>query len=283
MQAEAAADVRRRFFANRGSIRPPYVGGYECVSVTLGKARLVTKPIPSATGPATQPPRGWERFHVTFAPHRDSVGMSVGSTAMQSPCGSMATNGDGTARPIRESFLPTPDASSMSTRAMTFHELYSRYAGDVYRFAHWLTGNPADAQDITSETFARVWTATEEPRLESVKAYLFTIARNLHRKQWRRRSREQPLDEEAVRHLADPERAPDDAAEFQEEFRLAMEAVQTLPELDRTVLLLRGEQELSYEDIAVATGLSVVAAKVRVFRARAKLATLLATQKDPKP
>jgi DNA-directed RNA polymerase specialized sigma24 family protein len=48
-----------------------------------------------------------------------------------------------------------------------------------------------------------------------------------------------------------------------------------LPEIDRTVLLLRAEQELSYEDIAAATGLSVAAAKVKVFRARAKLAALL--------
>jgi RNA polymerase sigma-70 factor, ECF subfamily len=63
----------------------------------------------------------------------------------------------------------------MDARQTTFHELYSRYAADVYRFAHWLTGNPDDAKDITSETFVRAWTAPEEPRMETVKAYLFTI------------------------------------------------------------------------------------------------------------
>jgi DNA-directed RNA polymerase specialized sigma24 family protein len=41
------------------------------------------------------------------------------------------------------------------------------------------------------------------------------------------------------------------------------------------VLLLRAEEELSYEDIAAMTGLSVAAAKVKVFRARARLAALL--------
>jgi Sigma-70 region 2 len=69
----------------------------------------------------------------------------------------------------------------MDARQTTFHELYSRYAEDVYRFALWLTGNPDDAKDITSETFVRAWTAPEEPRMETVKAYLFTIARNLVR------------------------------------------------------------------------------------------------------
>lgn len=159
----------------------------------------------------------------------------------------------------------------MDARATTFHELYSRYAEDVYRFAHWLTGNADDARDITSETFVRAWTAPEEPRMETVKAYLFTIARNLHRKQWRRQSRLEALDE----MLPDMAPSPDEAAAGQEDFRRTSEAFQTLPEIDRTVLLLRAEQELSYAEIATVTGLSVTAAKVKVFRARAKLATLL--------
>ncbi len=159
----------------------------------------------------------------------------------------------------------------MDARQTTFHGLYSRYSADVYRFAHWLTGNPDDAQDITSETFVRAWTAPEEPRMETVKAYLFAIARNLHRKHWRRQSRLEVLDESMPGQAVQP----DEAAANQDEFRRTLEAVHVLPEIDRTVLLLRAEQELSYEDIGAVTGLSVAAAKVRVFRARAKLAALL--------
>jgi RNA polymerase sigma-70 factor (ECF subfamily) len=164
-------------------------------------------------------------------------------------------------------------------RPTTFHELYARYADDVFRFAHWLTGNPHDARDITAETFVRAWTAPEEPRMETVKAYLFTIARNLHRKQWRRQSRFAGLDE-AIPDQADQ---PDQAAVNQDEFRRALAAVQVLPEIDRTVLLLRAEQELSYQDIATVTGLSVAAAKVKVFRARAKLTALLNPNLGEKP
>jgi RNA polymerase sigma-70 factor (ECF subfamily) len=107
--------------------------------------------------------------------------------------------------------------------------------------------------------------------METVKAYLFTIARNLHRKQWRRQSRLEVLDESLPGQTVQP----DEAAVNKDECRRTLEAVHTLPEIDRTVLLLRAEQELSYEDIAAVTGLSVAAAKVRVFRARAKLAALL--------
>jgi RNA polymerase sigma-70 factor, ECF subfamily len=163
----------------------------------------------------------------------------------------------------------------MDARPITFHELYERHAGDVYRFAHWLTGNPHDARDITSETFVRAWTAPEGPRAETVKAYLFTIARNLHRRQWRRQSRLEALDE------AMPDRAaqPDEAAVNQDEFRRTLEAVHALPEMDRTVLLMRAEQELSYDDIAAATGLTAAAVRIRVFRAREKLAALLHPKK----
>jgi len=159
----------------------------------------------------------------------------------------------------------------MNVGPMTFHELYSRYAEDVYRFAHWLSGNPEVARDITSETFVRAWTAPEEPRMETVKAYLFAIARNLYRKQWRRDSRKETLDET----MADQRPTPDQAMVQNEEYARTIEAMKALPEIDRTVLLLRAEEDLSYQDIAAATGLSIAAVKVKVFRARAKLAALL--------
>ncbi|MFO1512024.1 MAG: sigma-70 family RNA polymerase sigma factor [Verrucomicrobiota bacterium] len=175
------------------------------------------------------------------------------------------------ASPKPVTFPPFGDTVGVNERSTTFHELYVRYAEDVYRFAHWLSGNPDDARDITSETFVRAFTGPNEPRLESVKAYLFTIARNLHRRQWRRASRQETLDE----GMLDPATAPDEAAAHRDDFQRALAAVHTLPEMDRTVLLLRAEEGLSYDDIAAITGLSATAAKVKVFRARAKLAVLL--------
>jgi RNA polymerase sigma-70 factor (ECF subfamily) len=168
-------------------------------------------------------------------------------------------------------FPPLRDTVIVNARSTTFHDLYSRYADDVYRFAHWLSGSSDDARDITSETFIRAWTAAEEPRMDTVKAYLFTIARNLHAKQWRRTARHEALDEA----MPDPAASPDEAAARRDDFQRTLAAVQSLSEIDRTVLLLRAEEGLSYEDIATMTGLSLACAKVKVFRARAKLAALL--------
>jgi RNA polymerase sigma-70 factor, ECF subfamily len=159
----------------------------------------------------------------------------------------------------------------MSVTPTTFHELYTRYSQDVYCFAYWLTGDADEAKDITSETFVLVWTSEAEIRTASVKAYLFTIARNLYLKQQRRTSRHAPMDD----------RLPDTAVDLdrtmaaKDELKRTLATLQTFPEIDRTVLLLRAQEELSYEDIAAATGLSLSAAKVKVFRARAKLLKLL--------
>src|SRR5215471_20529110 len=76
-----------------------------------------------------------------------------------------------------------------------FHELYESYSRDVYRFALYLSGDPALADDITSETFVRVWSSPEPVRLSTVKGYLLTIARNLWLMERRQHLRRQGLDE----------------------------------------------------------------------------------------
>ncbi len=159
----------------------------------------------------------------------------------------------------------------MTARQSTFHAMYAKYAGDVYRFAFWLSGSEADAKDLTAETFVRAFTGTTEPREETVKSYLFTIARNLHRKQWHRAQRQGPF----PAATPDPIVPPDDTAAARDDLQRALAAVQALPEPDRTALLLRAESGLAYEEIAAITGLTVTAAKVKIFRARARLAAQL--------
>ena len=54
-------------------------------------------------------------------------------------------------------------------------------------------------------------------------------------------------------------------------------ALQTLPEIDRAAVLLRAEEGMSYDEVAAALGISPVAARVKVHRARLKLAEALRT------
>ena len=150
-----------------------------------------------------------------------------------------------------------------------FGELYERYARDVLRFAWYLTGNRSEAEDITSETFVRAWVESDRLRVDTVKAYLFMIARNLHI-DWRRlEGRRGELPQEPV----DPAPGPDEETGARNELEAVMAALQQLPEIDRAALLMRSQDEMSYETIAAALGLTPVAARVKVHRARIKLAS----------
>ena len=85
-----------------------------------------------------------------------------------------------------------------------FHDLYARYAPDVYRFALWLSGSPAEADDITSETFVRAWAGRSKIRTETVKAYLFAIARNLFLRQMRQQKRQVALTQASTHTASGP-------------------------------------------------------------------------------
>lgn len=158
----------------------------------------------------------------------------------------------------------------MGKDVTSFEELYERYAKDVYRFAFWLCGSEDDAKDITSETFVRVWMSDTETRLESVKGYLFAIARNQHLHQLRKKKRFLPISEEnaGITHQTEQ------LTEARSELEQTLIALDTLSEIDRTVLIMRAQDELPYDEIATLTGLSISAVKVKIFRARAKLTEL---------
>ena len=150
---------------------------------------------------------------------------------------------------------------------INFHELYQKYAQDVYRFAYWLCGDAQDAEDITSETFVRALTSVNEIRTETVKGYLLTIARNLAFKRTKRASRLADLSP----GLPAPGNGPEQTAETNLSLQGAMQFMQTLPEMDRAALLLHIQDDLSYEEISRVLGISLAAARVKVHRTRLKL------------
>jgi RNA polymerase sigma-70 factor (ECF subfamily) len=163
-------------------------------------------------------------------------------------------------------------AAASETAPMTdLSALYRKYAPDVFRFALYLSGERSEAEDITAETFVRVWTSPERVEMATVKGYLFTIARNLFLQELRKRSRQVALPE---RELSDAQASPQQQAEQRSELQAVLAGMQKLPELDRAVLLMRAVEGMPYAEIARALGISLAAAKVKVHRARLALAGL---------
>ena len=152
------------------------------------------------------------------------------------------------------------------TRSANFAELYTAYSRDVYRFSLFLSGDAALAQDLTSETFLRVWITDQPVYPSTVKAWLFVIARNLYRHELRHIRRKLPLDEAVASAVS---LAGD--AETRQQLERVCRSLAALAEVDRSAVLLRAEG-ISYREIAALLGISLAAAKVKVHRARLYLA-----------
>jgi RNA polymerase sigma-70 factor (ECF subfamily) len=148
-----------------------------------------------------------------------------------------------------------------------FHELYERHWRDVYRFTLFLSGNPAHAEDLASDTFMRAWNARGSIRESTVRAYLLTITRNLWRDMKRRDSRLVPLEEAGAPSIESSGDALVDLGWTERQLELVATG-------DRAALLLHARDGLSYEEIARRLDISVGAVKSRIFRARVALNAL---------
>lgn len=149
--------------------------------------------------------------------------------------------------------------------------LYEQHAPKVFRFAYGLCGDAHLANDLVAETFVRAMLSSTPIVTETVHAYLFTIARRLYLKEWHRRQRHSELEDV----YCDMAPGPEEQAIEAQSFKNTLVALQQLPEIDRTALLMRAEDAVPYEDIARALEISISSSKVKVFRARLKLSQLL--------
>ncbi len=148
--------------------------------------------------------------------------------------------------------------------------LFERHKTRLFGYLYHLLGDRAAAEDLLSETFLRIYRARATYREgNGFKPWLLTIARNLALGELRRRgvqarARER-LEREAESpwHVWEPERD-----EARDRVRAAL---QTLPEDQRSALVLREYHELSYQEVARVLGCSEQAARARTYRGRLAL------------
>lgn len=149
-----------------------------------------------------------------------------------------------------------------------FDVLYDRLSAKVYAYARTILRDDVKAADIVQQVFMSVYSSRETFRGDNLEAWIFTIARNACLRQKRVDTRSQPLeDPDSVWH--------DDSGLSNVDVELIRSAVEALPEDDRVIIRLRYFDDLSYNDISAMLGISLTLTKVRLFRARRKLAGLL--------
>jgi RNA polymerase sigma-70 factor (ECF subfamily) len=161
---------------------------------------------------------------------------------------------------------------------MTFEQLYTAYFQDVYRFSVWLTRDATEAEDIASETFIRAWGRRDRLRTETLKGYLFAIARNIFLKHRNSADRNEQLPEEVLDTGPDQHRTTSARMDLD---RVTL-ALARMPIQDRLALVLRSEHSLPYEEIARVLDTSVGAVRVKVHRARRRLLATAMTKNGGK-
>ena len=156
----------------------------------------------------------------------------------------------------------------MASTEDEFERLYVQHAPAVRRFVRFLGADAVLAEDITAETFARAWAATSPIRQATIRAYLFTIARNLQR----RAAKREPSHDGLSDDFADATITAEQSAEARSDLERVLRSMRLLDPDDRAALLMRAADQTPYDEIAQILGLTTANAKVRVHRARLKLA-----------
>ncbi|HNV04123.1 MAG TPA: sigma-70 family RNA polymerase sigma factor [Vicinamibacterales bacterium] len=151
----------------------------------------------------------------------------------------------------------------------------------VYQLAYHLLGDVEEARDLSQDVFLQVFRTLDRFRGQSaLRSWIYRIAVNLARNRqrwWRRRLRKDQvsLDEHVERHgpdvLTDASATPEVSLRRRETAERVWRALAGLPFEQRTAIVLREIDGLSYEEIAFALGIAVGTVKSRLTRARVAL------------
>ena len=154
-----------------------------------------------------------------------------------------------------------------------FSDLVRETHTSVYGLVFRLVGNHDDAADVMQEIYLRVWRGLRNFRGDAAfDTWIYRVAANTAMTHLKKRSRApEPVDpadlEPLERAAPEPETSPDSEA--------VEEALKKLPEAMRTVLVMKDMYGFTLEEIAKQVGATEGAVKVRLFRARRRIAELM--------
>lgn len=164
-----------------------------------------------------------------------------------------------------------PVSYKVGTRQRQFDAMVRAHSQDLYRFAYWLCGEDARAQDLVQETFLRAWRALDSLRDgAAAKPWLFTILRRENARGFERKRLElTELDDNITDDVSsiDPEQSGSDAQ--------VRAAILRLEPKYREPLLMQVLGGFSCEEIAGELQCKPGAVMTQLFRARQKLRAVL--------
>lgn len=221
----------------------------------------------------------------------DATPVSPGSGAAQNASGSESA----AHQKSSAAGAPSPSDRILITRCQrgdveAFNLLLQRYERVVFNFAYRLAGNYDDANDVAQEAFVRAYNAIHTFRGDAAfSTWIFRITTNVFLDEKKRRKNRNytsldevvELEESSVgRQIEDPAPNPEEILTANERTQLIGRAVQSLPEHQRTMVVLYHVQHKAYEEIAQIMDLPIGTVKSRLNRARLALKDKLSEIKE---
>lgn len=164
----------------------------------------------------------------------------------------------------------TRSDADVSQRQHQYEALVRAHSGELYRYAYWLCGQEALAQDLVQETFLRAWRGLDSLRENvAAKAWLITILRREHARLYERK----PLQTTDIAEVELSDSAP--GPEHLGEDAVLRAAIAKLDAKYREPLVMQVLGGFSCAEIANELKISEAAVMTQVFRARQKLRALL--------
>jgi RNA polymerase sigma-70 factor (ECF subfamily) len=154
-----------------------------------------------------------------------------------------------------------------------FRLLSRRHAPAMVGLARRVLGNAAEAEDVVQEAMLRVW--THAPRWQPLAAFKTWLTRIVVNLCLDRKRKATMLDLEAAGEVADPTPGAGELAEASERERLLAEAIQTLPDRQRSAIVLTYSEGMSNAQVADMLGTSVSAVETLLVRGKQNLRNAL--------
>jgi RNA polymerase sigma-70 factor (ECF subfamily) len=170
-----------------------------------------------------------------------------------------------------------------------FERLVEKYRGPLTRHVAGMLRDPQATDDLVQEAFVKAFTALPSYSPDyAFSTWLYRIATNhtidhIRRRRLKTVSIDKPIgtrDGEMQMELPDSTYRPDRAIVADQRGALLREAIDRLPEKYHRVIVMRHQEDLSYEEIATALDLPLGTVKAHIFRARALLNKFLRDQRD---
>ena len=153
--------------------------------------------------------------------------------------------------------------------AERFRKEYLPLQDELYRVAFYLLESTPDAEDAVQDLYLKLWDAADAlDGISSPKAYCIRLLRNICVDKLRRY---RPDGEEKLPLQASDEALPDERLDGRQKLEAAIGRMSTLSESERTVLMMKVFDDLSYEQIQKRTGLSYLSLRVHLSNARRKI------------